>query len=173
MTATRVHVLLISDTHGAVDARIVQLASECDYVLHAGDVGGGNVLNALGATAKVLAVRGNNDVPAKWPASDRAALGNIAEHLTLELPGGTLVVTHADRVRPASKRHECLRRLYPHARAVVYGHTHRLAIDCERVPWVLNPGAGGRVRTYGGPSCLVLDAGKRGWRVRAIRFPIH
>lgn len=169
MTA-RARVLLVSDTHGAVDARIVQLTSRCDYVVHAGDIGNGEVLHELGAAAVVLAVRGNNDTPAKWPTGEREFLHDLPEQLTLDLPGGALVVTHADRIRPANKRHERLRRLYAQARAVVYGHTHRLTTDCERLPWVLNPGAGGRVRTYGGPSCLILEAGKRGWSVQTVRF---
>lgn len=165
-----VRVLLISDTHGAVDARIVHLTSRCDFVVHAGDIGSRSVLNELGADADVLAVRGNNDTPAKWPRGEGEVLRALTEQLTLELPGGTLVVTHADRVRPADERHERLRRLYPHARAVVYGHTHRLTTDCERLPWILNPGAGGRVRTYGGASCLILHAGKRRWSVETVRF---
>ena len=57
------------------------------------------------------------------------------------------------------------------ARAVVYGHTHRLLCDQLEEPWVLNPGAAGQVRTFGGPSCLVLHAEPLAWHVESIRFP--
>jgi len=90
---------------------------------------------------------------------------------TLELPGGPLVVVHGDRVLPARERHERLRRHYSQARAVVYGHTHRLLCDQRERPWVLNPGAAGSARTFGGPSCLVLHAELRTWRVEVMRFP--
>ncbi|MFM1890995.1 MAG: hypothetical protein RLZ44_72, partial [Pseudomonadota bacterium] len=41
----------------------------------------------------------------------------------------------------------------------------------DAIPWVLNPGAAGRSRTFGGPSCLLLHAGARVWRVETHRFP--
>ncbi|HEX7045700.1 MAG TPA: metallophosphoesterase family protein [Burkholderiales bacterium] len=161
-------VALIADTHGYIDPRVLARLRDADLVVHAGDIGGADVLAAL---PEVHAVRGNNDVPAKWPASERAALAGLPEELRLELPGGVLVVVHGDRVLPALQRHEKLRRLYPEARSVVYGHTHRLVCDRSREPWVLNPGAAGRTRTFGGPSCLILRAGARSWSVRALRFP--
>jgi hypothetical protein len=40
----------------------------------------------------------------------------------------------------------------------------------DTVPWVLNPGAAGRTRTYGGPSCLLLIAGETDWKVEVHRF---
>lgn len=164
-------VLLLADTHGVVDPRIAALATGCDAVVHAGDIGNAAVLETLAGTGPVLAVRGNNDTAPKWPAPDRARLARLAEEVRLELPGGVLVVVHGDRVLPAARRHERLRRLYPEARAVVYGHTHRAVCDRSATPWVLNPGAAGRTRTFGGPSCLILEAGERGWNVRRRRFP--
>lgn len=168
--AGRQRVLLLADTHGVIDPRIARLAAGCDAVVHAGDIGNAAVLQAIAAAGRVLAVRGNNDTAAKWPAADRARLARLAEEQRLALPGGTLVVVHGDRVLPAGRRHEKLRRLYPEARAVVYGHTHRAACDRAARPWVLNPGAAGRTRTFGGPSCLVLTADERQWRVQLRRF---
>jgi hypothetical protein len=54
---------------------------------------------------------------------------------------------------------------------VLYGHSHRLLQDFAAEPWILNPGAAGRARTGGGPSCLVLEAGIGAWRVGAWQFP--
>lgn len=167
----RLRIALVSDTHGSVDARALDLIRACDLVIHAGDVGGGNVLDAMRSRARAVhAVRGNNDTPEKWPQPQRGALRRLPMHVRLSLPGGVLVVVHGDRVLPAARRHEKLRRLYPDARAVVYGHTHRLVCDRDAVPWILNPGAAGRARTFGGPSCLTLDISARGWRVRSHRF---
>ncbi|HEY0178846.1 MAG TPA: metallophosphoesterase family protein [Dokdonella sp.] len=163
-------VLLLSDTHGALDPRILEQARASEVVVHAGDVGAAAVLSALRAACpRVVAVRGNNDVPAKWPAAQRAALGALDGSATLDLPGGTLVAVHGDSFAPA-RRHARLRAAYPHARAIVYGHSHRLCVDDGERPWVLNPGAAGRSRTFGGPSCLLLDADEAAWSVHAVRF---
>jgi len=163
-------VLLCSDSHGALDERVLALAQRCDQVVHAGDVGNAAVLERLEAAAPLLAVRGNNDVPEKWPAQDRPRLAALPAAASLALPGGELQVVHGDRVLPARRRHDLLRRRYPQARAILYGHSHHLCVDEEALPWVLNPGACGRARTFGGPSCLLLQAGPRRWRVQIRRF---
>lgn len=163
-------VLLLADTHGILDARIAKLARECAIVVHAGDVGNSEVLGALGVGgAHVIAVRGNNDVPSKWPRGDRRVLDDLEETARIELPGGVLIATHGDRYAP-STRHARLRAAFPEARAIVYGHSHRIVIDDAASPWILNPGAAGRARTYGGPSCLMLEASPRAWHVETLRF---
>lgn len=161
-------VLLIADTHGVLDERIAALARQCEAVVHGGDVGGMEVLEALAGIA-VHAVRGNNDVARKW-RGDPAPLAALPETLTVELPGGVLAVDHGHRFAPAA-RHARLRAAYPQARAVVYGHSHRPVVDRARSPWVLNPGAAGRERTYGGPSALLLSASARIWRLRVLSYP--
>ncbi len=163
-------ILIISDTHGTLDPRIAALARDCDWVVHAGDVGNTTVLAALAPRREVVAVRGNNDVPAKWPTEERSTLQGLPDEAALELPGGRLVVLHGHRLNPASQRHQRLRLRYPGARAVVVGHSHRLEVDRSAGPWILNPGAAGRARTFGGPSCLLLELDGREWRVEPHRF---
>jgi len=163
-------VLLLGDTHGALHAGVLALARTCDLAVHAGDVGGAAVLSALQeACGEVQAVRGNNDVPRKWPAAERAMLGGLPVSLALELPGGILAVEHGDRFPPRA-RHARLRQAHAEAKAVLYGHSHRWLVDDAALPWVLNAGAAGRARTYGGASCLVLTASARRWRVQMERF---
>lgn len=166
-----VKVLIVADTHGHLDPRIAALAGEVDTVVHAGDVGHAGVLESLaGSKRRVVAVRGNNDTPRHWGESDMERLDALSAEAYLTLPGGTLVVTHGDAVLPAAKRHQRLRARYPDARLVIYGHSHRLGIDQEAQPWVANPGAAGRARTYGGPSCLLLEATMDDWRLQSRRF---
>lgn len=164
--------LLLSDTHGMIDPRIAALSAECDYVVHAGDIGSASVLEALTPTTQVIAVRGNNDVEAKWPAADRLLLRQLPMEAQIALPGGLLAVVHGERAGAVDRRHAWLRARYGAARAVVYGHSHRLCIDEAMRPWVLNPGAAGRNRTYGGPSCLILEVTVTGWRVEPHRFTV-
>lgn len=163
-------VLLISDTHGALDPRIEALAREVDLVAHAGDVGSAAVLRRLrAACARVVAVRGNNDVGSKWPVGDWTALRELGERVEVALPGGVLMLTHGDRFA-AVRRHGLLRAAFPQARAIAYGHSHRLVVDDSERPWVLNPGAAGHARTFGGPSGLLLRVAVRVWTVETVRF---
>lgn len=164
-------IALVADTHGVLDPRIAALAARCDFAVHAGDVGAVAVLDALQPMAgRVVAVRGNNDVAAKLSREDWSRLAALPAQASLVLPGGSLVVVHGDRAGSVRARHQWLRRHYADARAIVYGHSHRLSCDTAELPWVLNPGAAGHARTFGGPSCLVLTAGSDAWAVTPYRF---
>lgn len=55
------HVLLLSDTHGYCDDRILKYAEEADEVWHAGDIGDIKIAEALKQKAKLRAVYGNID----------------------------------------------------------------------------------------------------------------
>jgi predicted phosphodiesterase len=109
-------------------------------------------------------------VPAKWPSGDSEILAGLPEEEDMALPGGWLAVVHGNRAGPVANRHAWLRRTYATARAVVYGHSHRLVCDQSSVPWVLNPGSAGQARTFGGPSCLVLHASAHAWHPEILRF---
>lgn len=169
-SSSAIRVLLLADTHGVLDERIAALARDCDIAVHAGDVGSLQIIETLEAGgAAVFAVRGNNDIASKWPRGERGVAQALEAVARVELPGGLLIATHGDAHAPAS-RHARLRAAFPDVRAIVYGHSHRLVVDDAQIPWVLNPGAAGRARTYGGPSCLVLEASAKRWRVRPHRF---
>jgi putative phosphoesterase len=164
-------VAIVSDTHGVLDPRIAELAADCDVAVHGGDIGNAAVLGALAPrSGRVLAVLGNNDVAHKWPAADQHLLDALPLEVVEDLPGGRLVVVHGHRT-PAKNRHARLRARYADARAIVYGHSHRLVADQNAEPWVLNPGAAGRERTFGGPSCMVLAADHAHWSLAVHRFP--
>lgn len=166
-----VRVCILADTHGDLDPRILDVVATCDHCLHAGDIGGNAVLERLRrASPSVVAIAGNNDVAAKWPTSEHEILRTLPPVASLELPGGRLAVEHGHRANPVSLRHARLRARHPDATAVVYGHSHRLVVDQQTRPWVLNPGAAGSSRNFGGPSCLVLTASSHRWTVEIGRF---
>lgn len=171
----RCSVVLLSDTHGVLDPRIARLAAQADAVVHAGDIGAGAVLTMLEQCCPVVvAVRGNNDTTATWPADEQRRLDALPDIARLVLPAGTLAVVHGHRHGTGDRRHGRLRADFADDRAVVFGHSHHVCIDRRQTPMILNPGAAGRVRTYGGPSCIVLRATVRdGWRFRTRRFPLR
>ncbi len=166
-------IAILGDTHGVLDAGIAGIVATCDWAVHTGDVGSAAVLSGLRPRlGRVVAVRGNNDVAAKWPAEDHHLLARLPAHVCLKLPGGPLVIDHGHGANPAPRRHALLRRRYPEARAIAYGHSHRLVLDHQESPWVLNPGAAGRSRTFGGPSCIVMTVMEQCWLFEVRRFPV-
>lgn len=164
-------VAIIADTHGFLDPRIAEEVAASDIAVHAGDIGGADVLLAMKPGQQVVAVKGNNDVADKWDPHEVHVLETLPTEAVVDLPGGQLVVVHGDDALPAADRHEQLRQRYPRARAIAYGHSHQLSLDDSAEPWILNPGAAGRTRTYGGPSCLILECDQSQWRVEPLRLP--
>ena len=156
--------------HLDLTGNLVDQFADADVIVHAGDVGNLQVLETMAGIAPLEAVRGNNDVISKWPKGESNVCSALPDALVLDLSGGELVVAHGHQwPRPAS-RHQQLRKRWPAARCIVYGHSHRMVIDqcCE--PWVINPGAAGRARAYGGAGWLGLTIERRQWRVTPNRF---
>lgn len=163
-------VAILSDTHGKLHPQLLARINACDMAVHAGDIGNWQIIEVLHSRCdSVQAVLGNNDVAAKWPAEQRDRLAAIPWSLSVNLPGGVLAVEHGHRAGSVATRHQKLRERYPQARAVVYGHSHRLIADLEREPWVLNPGAAGMARTFGGASCMMLKIDGDDWQLETVR----
>jgi putative phosphoesterase len=166
-------IVIVSDTHGALDDRIAGEATRSDIVVHAGDIGSPEVLEALTPRGgRLIAVRGNNDVRGNWQPPHWELLESLPWESRLALPGGELVVIHGHRYGNPGRCHERMRGDYPDARLVVYGHSHRKCVDQSASPWILNPGAAGRVRTFGGPTFGLLLASRTRWQLEIRQLPV-
>ncbi len=156
-------IAVVSDTHAHLDTRIADLVSRCDYAIHAGDICGDHVLEAMKPkSGKIYAVAGNNDCTPSF--------GEIPETLEIDLPGGKIAVEHGHLHGMHKPSHESLRKAHPDAKLIVYGHTHNMIQDKEHTPWVVNPGAAGQTRTRGGPSCLIIECAEPEWHITEHRF---
>ncbi|MBV9603684.1 MAG: metallophosphoesterase family protein [Solirubrobacterales bacterium] len=132
-----VQIALISDTHLPRGSR--RLPDECvarlrraDLILHAGDLMTLAVLRELESYGQVVAVHGNVD-----DAEVREALPASA---TVQAGGATIAMTHD--AGPAKGRLARLRRRFPDADAVIFGHSH-IPLH-ERAPdgfQIFNPGS--------------------------------
>jgi putative phosphoesterase len=116
-------IAVLSDTHSprfwqACPPRVAAALDGADLILHAGDVCLRETLEELERFAPVHAVRGNND------GEDIAAWG-APETLELDLDGLRVAMIHDSG--PRSGRGPRLRRTFPTADLVVFGHSH--------IPW--------------------------------------
>lgn len=167
------NILILSDTHGQIAPEILVLAEQCNLAVHCGDIGNQAVLDQLSSRVETVAVRGNNDIRPLWPPAEAPLMESIPWETTLELPGGQLAVCHGHKANPVKERHSILRATFPQARAIAYGHSHKMVIDAaDPKRWVVNPGAAGRTRTNGGPSCLVLNIENDHWSISEHRFQL-
>jgi len=160
---------ILSDTHNHLDERIAEVIRDCDYAIHAGDIGCAQILSQLQPRKSLIAVAGNNDHPAMWHRDESTIVSALPKTARLELPGGVINIEHGHRLG-GFPEHDQFRLDHAEARLVVYGHTHKRIIDQDAEPWIVNPGAAGKERTKGGPSCLVLHASEQDWRFETILF---
>jgi hypothetical protein len=78
-------ILLISDTHGYIDDRIIQYAKQSDETWHAGDIGELKVTDELKKVTTLRAVHGNidnNKIRAEYPENLRFQIEEIKIWIT-------------------------------------------------------------------------------------------
>ena len=101
---------VIADTHGLLRPEVLEVFRGVDHIVHAGDIGGDDVIDALRRIAPVTFVRGNND-------------GEDGYAIVRETIGGVrILVTHI-LPRPHAVRRQVRDRL-PDVDLVVFGHSH-------------------------------------------------
>jgi putative phosphoesterase len=144
------HIGLISDTHGLLREEALRELRGCELIVHAGDVGRAEILEALRATAPVIVVRGNVDTE-EW--AEALPLREV-----VEVNGARLYVLHN------------LEDLDLNAQAagldvVISGHTHRaVQFEKEGVLYI-NPGSAGPRRFDLPVTVARLRVGEKPWQV--------
>jgi len=135
---------VISDTHGLVRPEALKALAGSELIVHAGDVGGAEVLEALTKIAPVRAVRGNNDHGA-WAS-------RLPESDFVEVGGRTIYVIHDVKeldLDPAASG----------IAAVIAGHSHRPRNEVVGGVLYFNPGSAGPRRFSLPISVGRIDAG--------------
>jgi len=130
-------IVAISDTHAprrwkSCPPRVAEHLRTADLILHAGDVCTAAVLDELAAYAPVHAVLGNND------GADVAAWG-APETLDLDLAGLKVSMIHDSG--PSAGRLGRMRRRFPRADLVVFGHSHIPLDQSADGLRIFNPGS--------------------------------
>ncbi len=128
MTKERITLGVISDTHGLLRPEAVVALRGSDRILHAGDVGAPEILEALATVAPVTAIRGNVDTAA-WarslPVTEVVEAGGVSLYILHDL--GQLDLT----AKAAGFR------------VVVYGHSHQPKMEEKNGVLYFNPGSAG------------------------------
>jgi putative phosphoesterase len=133
----RVRVIVLADTHAprrwrSCPPAVAEQLRGADLILHAGDVCTAATLDELAGYAPVRAVLGNND------GRDVAAWGATG---TLELDLGGLSVAMLHDSGTAPRRAARLRRRFPAADLVIFGHSHIPLDHAENGQRIFNPGS--------------------------------
>jgi uncharacterized protein len=130
-------VAVLSDTHAPrfwkrCPPAVARRLEGVDLILHAGDVCRAFVLDELAAFAPVRVVLGNNDTAdvAEWGAPDM---------LQLDLHGLRVAMIHD--AGPAAGRSRRMRRRFPEADLVVFGHSHIPLDSTGDSLRIFNPGS--------------------------------
>jgi hypothetical protein len=119
---------IISDTHGLLRPEALRALRGSDRILHAGDVGAPEILEALAQIAPVTAIRGNVDTE-PWartlPATEVVNAGGVSIFMLHNLAQLDL--------KPAAAGFH----------VVIYGHTHHPKMEERNGVLYFNPGSAG------------------------------
>jgi putative phosphoesterase len=129
--------VVLADTHmraggsRRLPSAVYRLLDDADIILHAGDLVDASVLDTLASIAPTHAVLGNNDT---------SLVGRLPLTRSLELEGVHITMLHDSG--PRGGRAGRLRRQFPRADLVVFGHSHIpldvAGLDGQRL---FNPGS--------------------------------
>ena len=142
------HVIgLISDTHGLIRPQALEALRGVDLIIHAGDIGKREVIDALQDIAPILAIRGNNDI---------GRLGHCFPETKLVKSGNTrlFVIHNVNELRcdPVARGYQ----------VVVSGHSHKPSVSTRDGVLFVNPGSCGT---------KTIQTAHRGWKTIHRRQP--
>jgi putative phosphoesterase len=146
---------LISDTHGLLRDEAVQALKGSELIIHAGDIGKPDILDALKSVAPVVAVRGNIDRGAwasKLPLTAVAEAGPVTIYVLHDV--------HDLDLDPAASGFQI----------VVSGHSHKPSRTERNGVLYVNPGSAGPRRFQLPVTVARLDLSEKPWNVEFIEL---
>ncbi len=129
---------VISDTHGLIRREALERLEGSEMIIHAGDIGGPEVLEVFKVVAPVVAVSGNND-HGSWAR-------RLPKVKVVEFEGSRIAVVHILRdLKLDVTSLDC----------IISGHSHRASVKRWNGVLYLNPGTAGP-RRFGQPATIAL-----------------
>jgi uncharacterized protein len=161
-----VRILVVSDTHIPDFAKVLPPGlsgplRRSDLILHAGDVTSAAVLDELAGYAPVRAAMGNGD------SADVRAWG-AQDSVRLEVEGVRIAMLHISG--PAKGRERRMRRAFPDADVVVFGHSHiPMRVDADG-QLLFNPGSPTWKRRQPVPTFGLMEVRDGGVEARIVQL---
>lgn len=153
MQALPTKIGVISDTHGLLRPEALAALRGSELIIHAGDIGAKEILDALSEIAPVVAVRGNTDRDA-WSAS-------LPETAVVEAHRALIYVlhdVHAIDLNPATAGFGL----------VISGHSHKASRSEKDGVLYLNPGSAGPKRFSLPTTIASIDLNQEPWEIDVI-----
>jgi putative phosphoesterase len=144
---------LISDTHGLLRPEVLRALDGSDLIIHAGDVGKPEILDALSALAPLVAVRGNVD-RGEWASA-------LPLNAAVEAGPAAIYVLHDIQqldLDPAAAGFH----------VVISGHSHKPSRTERDGVLYINPGSAGPRRFKLPLTIARLDLRQSPWTVKFI-----
>jgi putative phosphoesterase len=133
---------IISDTHGRLPQSVLKVFKNTDLIIHAGDIGDQEIIDALEKIAPTRAVRGNMD------------MGQWARNLR---PIDTITIAHQRLVAIHDVNDLDIHAHSPIYHVVIYGHSHRPQVEKQQGVLYVNPGSAVQPRFGYPPSVALLE----------------
>ena len=131
-------ILILSDTHGHLDDRIIYYTQKVDEIWHAGDIGSIELIDLLKKNVKVNAVYGNID--------GKKIRSSYNEYLSFFCEKTSILLVHiaGKPIYYNKKTNELIKKYKP--KILVCGHSHILKVvnDKKNNLLYINPGAAGK-----------------------------
>ena len=125
-------IAVLSDTHGLLRPQAAKVISECDAVIHGGDINSQKIVDEIRAAAKesapIYIVGGNNDK--EWAEY-------LPHHLEFTLEGQNFYLIHNKKELPDELGDRQI---------IIFGHSHRYFEERKEGRLWLNPGSCGKRR---------------------------
>ena len=139
---------IISDTHGLLRPEAERCLTGVDHIIHAGDIGAPEILEALCRIAPVTAIRGNVD-SGEWARE-------YPDTKLVRLAGKSIYVLHDLKTLQVDPD--------PGIDVIVSGHSHIPKIDTVGGVLYLNPGSAGPRRFRLPITLATLEVTRKGMR---------
>ena len=159
-------ILLLSDTHGFIDQKILNYCKEADEVWHAGDIGDPGVMEKIESVSATRAVFGNIDgaeLRSQYPLDNRFVVEGVDVWITHI--GG-----YPGRYEPRVRQ---MLQLNP-PKLFISGHSHILKVQYDKKFRLLhmNPGAAGKYGFHKARTMLRFEIeGSEIKNLEVIEFP--
>lgn len=130
---------VISDTHGLLREEVINNLSDCQLIIHAGDIGNGDIIKRLEEITNTIFVYGNIDKVESFDAKEKI----------IEVNDTRIYLIHNIKDIKCDLKGKKVN-------IVVYGHSHKSKINVEDDILYLNPGSIGPRRFKLGTTMMKL-----------------